>query len=517
MLTIASDLLEDLETIEIIARSRRRGLGEDLAIDATRLPDAHLELILEVADRFKRIGLKRSVRALLESRRGGVPKVPNIAVGADIIRDYLKKDLIDGWIYRSDMGGYAQPYLVTRVSFSGTTRDSEPYIHIILRSISPESMRDGSASSITLFPNEVTNKNVVEILSNAGLYKETQEMREAYEESLTYYRDEVLPAFAQEFVVNGSGERRYEKDITLKGARCIQDLPVAEMRVARRYQESDLSVEPLPVPQRLITRIFNLKSNSFLWVHPSDMVRYVYKPELRDKLILPERNARMLDILTQDIDDLKADIIEGKTAGNVILSQGEPGVGKTLTAEVYTEIVGIPLYRVGTSDLGTTPASVQENLRKIFERSARWGAALLLDEVDVYVARRSTDLQRNAIVSEFLRTLEYFDGLMFLTTNIGEQIDDAILSRCAAIIRYHPLEGKEARRLWQTLSLNIEMDLSEEMLDSLVSGFPLASGRDVKMLLRLVARYSRRHEREPQLEDFIECAAFRNLEYKADS
>ena len=58
----------------------------------------------------------------------------------------------------------------------------------------------------------------------------------------------------------------------------------------------------------------------------------------------------------------------------------------------------------------------------------------LLDEADVFVLERGLDLVQNAIVAEFLRTLEYFDGLLFLTTNRMNGVDEAILARCAAVI-----------------------------------------------------------------------------------
>ena len=56
------------------------------------------------------------------------------------------------------------------------------------------------------------------------------------------------------------------------------------------------------------------------------------------------------------------DIIEGKSAGNVILARGRPGVGKTLTAEVYAEVIGKPLYSIHTGSLGITAELVRQNL-----------------------------------------------------------------------------------------------------------------------------------------------------------
>ncbi|KAI1637533.1 hypothetical protein F4809DRAFT_661034 [Biscogniauxia mediterranea] len=50
--------------------------------------------------------------------------------------------------------------------------------------------------------------------------------------------------------------------------------------------------------------------------------------------------------------------------------------------------------------------------------NGQWGALLLIDEADVFLERRSLrDMQRNAMVTVFLRVLEYYRGIFFLTTN----------------------------------------------------------------------------------------------------
>ena len=69
-------------------------------------------------------------------------------------------------------------------------------------------------------------------------------------------------------------------------------------------------------------------------------------------------------------------------------------------------------------DLGTNAEHLEENLLEITSLTYKWGAIILIDEADVYLAERSLqDVQRNALVSVFLRHLEYFQGIMFLTTN----------------------------------------------------------------------------------------------------
>jgi hypothetical protein len=56
----------------------------------------------------------------------------------------------------------------------------------------------------------------------------------------------------------------------------------------------------------------------------------------------------------------------------------------------------------------------------------------------------------NRLVTVFLRKLEYYQGILFLTSNRGIQFDDAILSRVHLIIKYKDLSREFRRRLWST-------------------------------------------------------------------
>ncbi|KIN00265.1 hypothetical protein OIDMADRAFT_19445 [Oidiodendron maius Zn] len=46
-----------------------------------------------------------------------------------------------------------------------------------------------------------------------------------------------------------------------------------------------------------------------------------------------------------------------------------------------------------------------------------------MDEADAFLAVRGSDLQRTALVSIFLRRLEYFRGVLILITNHPLEID----------------------------------------------------------------------------------------------
>lgn len=105
------------------------------------------------------------------------------------------------------------------------------------------------------------------------------------------------------------------------------------------------------------------------------------------------------------------DVIQGKGKGLVAVLHGPPGTGKTLTAEGIAELLKCPLYMVTAGELGTDSRALEAELEKVLNLAHSWGAVLLLDEADVFLEKRTIqDIHRNALVSIFLRLLEYFQG-----------------------------------------------------------------------------------------------------------
>ena len=88
----------------------------------------------------------------------------------------------------------------------------------------------------------------------------------------------------------------------------------------------------------------------------------------------------------------------------IILLDGPPGVGKTLTAESVAETMKAPLYTMSAGELGTHSDRVERKLSDVLEMATMWNAILLIDEADVFMEQRSPqDLERNELVSIFLR------------------------------------------------------------------------------------------------------------------
>ncbi|KAK2000769.1 hypothetical protein LX36DRAFT_738928 [Colletotrichum falcatum] len=160
------------------------------------------------------------------------------------------------------------------------------------------------------------------------------------------------------------------------------------------------------------------------------------------------------------------DIIQDKGKGLIILLHGVPGVGKTSTAETVAQYYNKPLLPITCGDLGMTPAEVENNLQSSFQMAQAWDCVLLLDEADVFLAERSNDnIERNALVSVFLRVMEYYEGILFLTTNKVGSFDEAFKSRMSMALYYPPLSQEQTRRIWE-----MQMDRTEALSEEAAPG-----------------------------------------------
>lgn len=157
------------------------------------------------------------------------------------------------------------------------------------------------------------------------------------------------------------------------------------------------------------------------------------------------------------------DVIVGKGKGLNVVLHGPPGVGKTLTGESIAEFLRCPLYMVSSGELGTSAKQLEHDLNLIMEITHAWGAILLLDEADVFLeARQPHDIHRNALVSVFLRLTEYYQGILFLTTNRVATFDEAFQSRIHMGIRYEQLTPRARKKIWmQYVGKVLAMDEGE--------------------------------------------------------
>ncbi|KAK8867410.1 P-loop containing nucleoside triphosphate hydrolase protein [Apiospora arundinis] len=144
------------------------------------------------------------------------------------------------------------------------------------------------------------------------------------------------------------------------------------------------------------------------------------------------------------------DFIGGKGSGLIVLLHGGPGTGKTFTAKGVAEFAEKPLLRVTCGDVGTKAEEVEKKLQSSFHLGKIWDCVVLPDEADVFLEERDLkDLNRNALVSVFLRELEYHDGILILTSNRVGTFDEAFKSRIQLSLHYENLGISQRRKIWR--------------------------------------------------------------------
>lgn len=245
------------------------------------------------------------------------------------------------------------------------------------------------------------------------------------------------------------------------------------------------------------TRGYSLKRKEWLEFFVEQVGEIEWNSSAFDKLVLPDDQKELIlafseSQLEKEEEETSGggggafdDVISGKGKGVICLLSGPPGVGKTLTAEAVAENLRVPLHTLSSGDLGSDPWEVESGLSRILELVARWNAIMLLDECDVFLEARSThDLERNKVVSIFLRTLEYYEGILFMTTNRVDNIDAAFQSRIHVSLEYPDLTAESRAQIWKNFlgAFRQRPEVTDEDVEELAR--LRLNGRQIKNILK---------------------------------
>lgn len=293
-----------------------------------------------------------------------------------------------------------------------------------------------------------------------------------------------------------------EHTIRADGRAIVDGLSLAEMNPSmyrqmmnnmspmNRHSDDDDKVEGIILQEQDLWRTFNrvpafsMRIKSWGWMAVENMQDIQWRDNAFDQLVLRQDYKDTIYSLVQHYRNAFTDFIDGKSGGLVFLLHGPTGQGKTLTAEAVAEALHRPLYSVSMGELGTTPDEMEERLRQILDLSHKWNAVLLLDEADIFMEARDTNnVERNAMVSIFLRLLEYHAGVMFLTTNRVRSFDPAFFSRISLAIRYAPLQADSRKTIWINILTAANIDMTNLDIDQLASYD--VNGRNIKSVVRL--------------------------------
>ena len=120
-----------------------------------------------------------------------------------------------------------------------------------------------------------------------------------------------------------------------------------------------------------------------------------------------------------------------------------------MDSEALSELTEKPLYRVNLGVISSM-ANWEANLDHIFHCAHAWNAILLIDEAEVVLEERSVQGgTQNRWASVFLRKIEYFQGILILTTNLVNVIDEAFQSRISIGIEYPDLDVSARTKIFR--------------------------------------------------------------------
>lgn len=235
-------------------------------------------------------------------------------------------------------------------------------------------------------------------------------------------------------------------------------------------EEDEFLVMPTKIPG------YDFVEKEWVNLFVSNIKSIKWNKQPYEDLVLPEATKHLVKaMVTIRASSIKKkeehagfDIVAGKGNGLIMLFHGSPGTGKTLTAESVAEIAEMPLYPITCGDIGTEPDKVEQYLQLVFQLGKRWNCVLLLDEADVFLEERTlADLQRNSLVSVFLRMLEYYEGILILTSNRVGTFDEAFRSRIHIALHYEDLKPRSRKQIWSNFLTRLEQTEEGENVEEI--------------------------------------------------
>ncbi len=143
--------------------------------------------------------------------------------------------------------------------------------------------------------------------------------------------------------------------------------------------------------------------------------------------------------------------------GVSVLLCGPPGTGKTMAAQVLSEELQLPLYRIDVSQIYSKYlGETQKNLGEVFDQAMKSNVILFFDEADALFTKRtevsdSHDKYANAETAYLLQKIEAHNGMVLLATNLFQNFDTAFVRRLTYVVRFNKQDEHVRLSLWRSI------------------------------------------------------------------
>ena len=124
----------------------------------------------------------------------------------------------------------------------------------------------------------------------------------------------------------------------------------------------------------------------------------------------------------------------------VLVLSGSTALRRRKAAEMLAETLKVDLFRVDLSAVVSHYiGETEKNLNDVFDKAEASGAILFFDEVDVLFGARSkvndaNGRYENSETAHFLQRIESHSGIVILTTNGKQRIEQAFSPRTQVVV-----------------------------------------------------------------------------------
>jgi SpoVK/Ycf46/Vps4 family AAA+-type ATPase len=176
--------------------------------------------------------------------------------------------------------------------------------------------------------------------------------------------------------------------------------------------------------------------------------------------------------------------------GVAVLFHGPSGAGKTMAAMGVAKALGVNILRLDLSRVVSKYiGDTEKNIDQVFLDAQRSGSAILIDEADALLGKRSEvkdahDRHANIEVAYLLQRMEAYEGLAILTTNLRQNLDPAFLRRLRFIVEFPRPDAEAREKIWRRCLPDESHELNDAAFRKLGRRIELTGGHIRQITLR---------------------------------
>ncbi|MGF6644273.1 AAA family ATPase [Paraburkholderia sp. GAS82] len=166
---------------------------------------------------------------------------------------------------------------------------------------------------------------------------------------------------------------------------------------------------------------------------------------------------------------------------------GPPGTGKTAFGTWLAQEIQCPLLLRRASDMiSPYVGETEQNIARVFREAARERALLLIDEADSFLRERAASHHSWEVtaVNEMLTQIEYFDGVLVMSTNLYDLLDEAALRRFDAKLRFGYLKPTQAATFFAQRCEALGLAAPDATIDRILSCLAALTPGDFAAVIR---------------------------------